>query len=165
MEKLFNEKRLHQVNAFIGSLSNDWSSMTNKQIRYKFFNKSRSFTDDALRILEENNIIEIDKSAGRSYVDGKWIMNSHRYRLSTHSEPKVISQKAFFNQEEGRVLKFKYKGIYEVTETFTQSDKDIVKKVKEELCGLLDETMFVNICSTYGMSKEKAWFFYDKISQ
>lgn len=164
MEKLFNEKRLYQVNGFIGSLSNDWLSMTNKQIRYKFFNKSRSFTDEALRILEESNIIEIDKSAGRSYVDGKWCMNSHRYRLSTSVEPKVISQKSFFNEEDGRVLKFKYKGIYETTETFTQADKDIVKKVKQELCGLLEETMFINICCNYGMSKEKAWFFYDKIN-
>jgi hypothetical protein len=164
MEKLFNEKRLHQVNGFIRSLSNDWSSMTNKQIRYKFFNKSRSFTDEALRILEENNIIEIDRSAGRSYVDGKWAMNSHRYKLSTSSESKVISQKSFFNEKEGRVVRFKYKGIYDVTETFTQGDKGIVKKVKQELCGLLDEAIFINICSTYGMSKEKAWFFYDKLS-
>ena len=164
MEKLFKSKRLHQVNGFIGSLSNDWSSMTNKQIRFKFFNKSRSFTDEALRILEENNIIEIDRTAGRSYVDSKWVMNSHRYRLASSSTPKFISEKTFFNEEEGRSIRFKYKGIYDVTDTFTQADKDIVKKVKEELCGLLEETMFVNLCLSSGMSKEKAWFFYDKIS-
>jgi len=165
MEKLFKEKRLLQVQDFLNHLSNEWSDMTNKQIRYKFFKNSRSFTDEAIKILEENSIIEVDRATGKSYVDGKWIMNANRYRMYNGGGQKVFNEDSFFNQDKGLVKRFKYKGIYDVTETFTQEDKDLVKKVKEELCGLLDESGFVSICCSHGMSKEKAWYFYNKISQ
>jgi hypothetical protein len=163
MENLFNKKRLPQVQEFLKSLSGEWSEMTAKQITSKFFNNSRSFTHDTIRILEENNIIEIDRS-DKSYVDGKWVMNSNRYRLSRNIEPKVVTEKAFFNEQPARIIKFKYKGIYEVSETFTQDDKDIVKKVKSELYGLIDEASFISMCQEYKMSKEKSWFFYNKLN-
>jgi Mn-dependent DtxR family transcriptional regulator len=162
MEKLFNEKRLNQVKEFVGYLTNDWSNITNKQIRSKFFNNSRSFTDEALKTLEENSIIEVERG-GKVYVNSKWIMNSNRYRLFSGSSAKTVSEKTFFNEEEGRIVKFKYRGIREITETFTQSDKDIVRKIKDGLSESLSESTFIEICSTYGMSKEKSWYFYSKI--
>lgn len=165
MENLFKSKRQLQVQNFLNYLSSEWSDMTNKQIRYKFFNNSRSFTDEAIKKLEENDIIEVDRSTGKSYVDGKWIMNSNRYRLHNGGSKKVFTEEAFFNEDKGLIKRFRYKGIYDVTETFTQEDKDLVKRVKEELCGLLDESGFISICCSHGMSKEKAWYFYDKISK
>jgi len=163
MKNMFNEKRLPQVEDFLNHLNNEWSDFTNKQLRIKFFNNSRSFTDQAIRILEEKGMIEVDRYVGKSYVDGKFIMSPNRYRLLS-GESKVMSEVTFFGEEEARVVRFKYKGIYDVTETFTESDKSIVKKVKEELCGLLDEASFISICCSHNMSKEKAWYFYNKIS-
>jgi hypothetical protein len=163
MQHLFNKKRLPQVQEFLKDLSGEWSELTAKQITSKYFNNSRSFSHNAIKILEENNIIEIERS-DKSYIDGKWVMNSNRYRLSNANEPKIITEKVFFNEEPARIIKFKYKGIYEVCETFTQEDKEIIKKIKNELSQVMDESLFISSCQECGMSKEKSWFFYNKIS-
>jgi hypothetical protein len=164
MEELFNKKRLPQVTNFIGSLGKEWLAMTNKQIRSKYFNNSRSFTDETIKILEEKSIIEVDRSVdSKTYIDGKWVMNSNRYRLFNGTTPKVISEKVFFGEDEGRTIRFKYKGIYDVTEIFKESDKSISRSVKEELGNLIDETTFISRCIELGLSKEKSWFLYTKI--
>lgn len=60
---------------------------------------------------------------------------------------------------------FLYKGIPGnfVTETITIEDKEIVKSIKESLGDSFLESLFTEECLSQGISKEKAWFFFNKL--
>jgi hypothetical protein len=60
-------------------------------------------------------------------------------------------------------VKFKYKGIYEVSEVISSEDKLLAKKVRIDLGNTFCERLFNIETSGIGWSKEKTWFLFDKV--
>jgi len=157
MENLFNTKRLQQVKQFMSVLNYDWKPLTFNDIQNRFFNRSRSFTKEALRLLEEHGFIEVKRSEGKTFLNGKFIVDTNRYRLVSTLKEKVNIQ------DSGVSVTFHYKGFKQVTEVITINDKSISTEVKQILKDSLNEDLYVKGCEARGMSKEKAWFLYNKI--
>lgn len=157
MENLFNTKRLQQVKQFMSVLNYDWKPLTFNDIQNRFFNRSRSFTKEALRLLEEHGFIEVKRSEGKTFLNGKFIVDTNRYRLVSTLKEKVNIQ------DSGVSVTFHYKGFKQVTEVITIHDKSISAEVKQILKDSLNEDLYVKGCEARGMSKEKAWFLYNKI--
>ncbi len=62
---------------------------------------------------------------------------------------------------EGKLVKFRYKGFKDVEELITREDKILARSIFEEYG---EETLYTNECINKGMSREKAWFLYDKLT-
>jgi 2,3-bisphosphoglycerate-independent phosphoglycerate mutase len=138
-------------------LNYDWKPLTFNDIQNRFFNRSRSFTKEALRLLEEHGFIEVKRSEGKTFLNGKFIVDTNRYRLVSTLKEKVNIQ------DSGVSVTFHYKGFKQVTEVITINDKSISTEVKQILKDSLNEDLYVKGCEARGMSKEKAWFLYNKI--
>lgn len=150
LEKLFNEKRIIQVNNLLGDLDRDWKPITYTSLRNTYFNKSKSFTVDCINLLEKNGLIDVDRPEDRSYVNGRWIPNSNRYRLK--STPDTYTKTISYRGIEPKELI-----------TFTIKDKEIVKEIWADLDPRTEQE-FIKQCINKGFTKTKGWYFYNKLN-
>lgn len=102
----YKANRKLQVEYFLNSLGEEWTPMTIKDIRIKFFKNSRSFTDTCLKDLEEAGVIE-KKSGQWSYVNGRHIMNSNLWRkvkLEVTKTQSVIEEEEFWRDWNPKIM-------------------------------------------------------------
>jgi len=146
LERHYNDRQLRCVKHFLADLTNDFKSISYREITKRYFKNSRTLADFCLKDsehgLESIGMIEVRRHE-RTYFAGKFTGIQNEYRLlganEEPEEPKIIS----FN---GRFIVFEQKHLY----TF----RECLRITKNTFGSIPSKQSVVEECLMSGLSKD-----------
>ena len=164
----YKVKHLIAIKTFVQYIKDNAPVETTvKYITKTFFNGNKEFYQDSTNKLRSSGVL----MTNRSYYKGKgqkWFYLDNEvdfnilFNVPVNQVP-VVNVPVVNVPVVNVPVKFKYKGIYEVSEVISSEDKLLAKKVRIDLGNTFCERLFNIETSGIGWSKEKTWFLFDKI--